>query len=372
MGLYTEPNHFEKQTHYQERKRSKVVESIKGHFIRPCYLHESETPLKFYKLIARIGLPLGFILNLFRAMQATAAIGTATEAARPYFIIDAVYMWVGIILVLGAVIGLNKMEWYGVKCYASLFVWQIACSAFLAIYSASLGLYEFEYFGRSIFAIVYLSVWLYFCMIYFGKRRLLFSPGAFETPRVADEAKTEPEKVAPVQPEPTPVLQEAPPVPAVELPPTVQDSPPADLVAVKKTKRRPNIPVIVFCIALALSLAGNVWQGVSWASDSAESAEEIRVLNNKLTQKEEAIKEYRTKVGDLNTELARVKTQKEGLYDHLGAALFLYNNIGFIVNGSSYYHNYECPVFQAASEYWAHNIEYCQSIGYRACPVCWD
>lgn len=372
MGLYTDPNYFEKQASHQGRKRSKVVESIKGHFIRPCYLHESETPLKFYKLIARIGLPLGFILNLFRAMQATTAIGTATEAAKPYFIIDAVYMWVGIILVLGAVIGLNKMEWYGVKCYASLFSWSIAFNAFLAIYSSSLGLYEFEYFGRSIFAIVYLSIWLYFCMVYFGKRRLLFSPGAFETPRVADEAKTEPEKVSPVQPEPTPVLQEAPPVPAVELPPTVQGSPPADLVAVKKPKHKPHVLTIVLCIALVLSLAGNIWQGVSWASDSAESAENIRVLNNKLTQKEEAISEYRTKVGDLNTELARVNIQKERLYDHLDAALFLYNNIGFIVNGSSYYHNYECPVFQAASEYWAHNIEYCQSIGYGACPVCWD
>lgn len=372
MGLYTDPNYFEKKASYQWRKRSKVVESIRDHFIRPCYLHESETPLKFYKLIARIGLPLGFILNLFRAMQATAEIGTATEAARPYFIIDAVYMWVGIILLFGALVGLNKMKWAGVKYYASLFGWQIVYNVFLATYSASLELFEFEYFGRNIFAAIFLSVWLYFCMIYFGKRRLLFSPGAFETPRVADEAKTEPGKVDPAQTDPAPVLQEAPPEPAVELPPIVQEPSIADLVEVKKPKRKPNIPVIVLCIALALSLAGNVWQGVSWASDSAESAEEIRVLNNKLTQKEEAIKEYRTRVGDLNTELARVKDQKDGLYDHLDAAIFLYNNIGFIVNGSSYYHNYECPVFQAASEYWAHNIEYCQSIGYRACPVCWD
>lgn len=359
MGLYTDPNHFEKQTHYQERKRSKVVESIRDHFIRPCYLHESETPLKFYKLIARIGLPLGFILNLFRAMQATTAIGTATEAAKPYFIIDAVYMWVGIALVLGAFIGLNKMEWYGVKCYASLFSWSIAFNAFLAIYSASLGLYEFEYFGRSIFAIVYLSVWLYFCMVYFGKRRLLFFPGAFDTPKEPDVALN-PEafsaQAVPDSPDPVPSKP--------ELPAVIPEKP------VKKAT--PRALVIGLVVALALSLAGNIWQGISWANNSAESAEKIRVLNNKLTQKEEAIKEYRTKVGDLNTELARVKAQKEGLYDHLDAALFLYNNIGFIVSGSSYYHNYECPVFQAADEYTAHNIEYCRYLGYGACPVCWD
>lgn len=359
MGLYTDPNYFEKQASRQGRKRLKVVESIRDHFIRPCYLHESETPLKFYKLIARIGLPLGFILNLFRAMQATTAIGTATEAAKPYFIIDAVYMWVGIILVLGSVIGLNKMEWYGVKCYASLFSWSIAFNAFLAIYSASLGLYEFEYFGRSIFAIVYLSVWLYFCMVYFGKRRLLFSPGAFDTPEEPDvELNPEAFSAQATPASPDPVLS------GTELPAVIPEN--------KVKKAAPRALVIGLVVALTLSLAGNVWQGISWANNSAESAEEIRVLNNKITQKEEAIEEYRTKVGDLNTELARVKIQKEGLSDHLGAALFLYNNIGFIVNGSSYYHNYECPVFQAASEYWAHNIEYCQSIGYGACPVCWD
>lgn len=372
MGLYTDPNYFEKKSSYQGRKRSKVVESIRGHFIRPCYLRESETPLKFYKLIARIGLPLGFILNFFRAMQATTAIGTATETAKPYFIIDAVYMWVGVVLVLGAVIGLNKMEWYGVKCYASLFSLAIAFNAFLAIYSASLGLYEFEYFGRSIFAIVFLSVWLYFCLIYFGKRRLLFSPGAFnDPPEWAPSPDGEPafhdqtvrSSITPPQVEPEP-----PSKPEI----TAESNPPAVIPEKPRKKAAPRALVIVLAAALVISLAGNIWQGVSWASDSAESAEEIRVLNNKLTQKEEAISEYRAKVGDLNTALARANIQKEGLYDHLDAALFLYNNIGFIVDGSSYYHNYECPVFQAANEYWAHNIEYCQSIGYSACPVCWD
>ena len=165
-----------------------------------------------------------------------------------------------------------------------------------------------------------------------------------------------PAQAAPASPDPVPSEP--------ELPAVIPEKP------VKKAA--PRALVIGLVVSLALSLAGNVWQGISWANNSAESAEKIRVLNNKLTQKEEAIKEYRTKVGDLNTELARVKAQKAGLYDHLDAALFLYNNIGFIVSGSSYYHNYECPVFQAASEYWAHNIEYCQSIGYGACPVCWD
>lgn len=49
---------------------------------------------------------------------------------------------------------------------------------------------------------------------------------------------------------------------------------------------------------------------------------------------------------------------------------FLMNSIGFIVNGSGYYHTYDCTEFQNADEFWAHNIEYCESMGYSKCPYC--
>lgn len=330
-----------------------MISAIRAHFIRPCYLRESEAPMKFYKLIARIGLPLGFILNLFRAMQATTAIGTATEAAKPYFIIDAVYMWVGIVLVLGAVIGLNKMEWYGVKCYASLFSWAIAFNASLAIFSAHRGLFDFEYFGRPIMEVVFLSVWLYFCMIYFGKRRLLFSPGAFETPCVPDEPQNEPEKANTAQPEPAPVLQEAPPEPAVELPPAVQESPPADLAEVKKPKRKTNVLMIVLCIALALSLAGNVWQSLAWNAEKEE-------LDSELKGKDQAISNLKSANISLKSEISDLETYR---FD-------TYYTTGYIVSGSDYYHRYDCPVVKAADTYQSHNTEFCKWLGYSACPVC--
>lgn len=330
-----------------------MISAIRAYFIRPCYLRESEAPMKFYKLIARIGLPLGFILNLFRAMQATTAIGTATETAKPYFIIDAVYMWVGIILVLGAVIGLNKMEWYGVKCYASLFGWSIAFNAFLAIYSASLVLYEFEYFGRSIFAIVYSSVWLYFCMIYFGKRRLLFSPGAFETPRVADEAKTEPEKVDPAQADPAPVLQEAPPEPEVELPPAAVEQLPAIPKKPERPKRKPHVLTIILCIALALSLAGNVWQVVMRNAERKEFDSELKGKNQAFYNLKSANTSLKSEISDLETYRADT-----------------YYTTGYIVSGSNYYHRYDCPVFKAANTYQSHNTKFCEWLGYSACPVC--
>ena len=340
MGLYTDPNYFEKQASHQGRKRSKVVESIKGHFIRPCYLHESETPLKFYKLITRVGMPLGVVLNFFRAIQATAAIGTATDTAKLYFIIDAVYMWVGIVLLFGAIVGMNKLEWVGVKCYASLFMWQIAYSGFFAIYSASLGLYEFEYFGRSIFAIVFLSVWLYFCMIYFGKRRLLFSPGAFDTPEEPDVALN-PEafsaQAAPASPDPVPSEP--------ELPAVIPEKP------VKKAA--PRALVICLVVALALSLAGNVWQSLAWNAEKKE-------FDSELKEKDQAISNLKSANISLKSEISDLETYRADTY----------YTTGYIVSGSNYYHRYDCPVFKAANTYQSHNTKFCEWLGYSACPVC--
>lgn len=57
--------------------------------------------------------------------------------------------------------------------------------------------------------------------------------------------------------------------------------------------------------------------------------------------------------------------------DWLIDARFLRGNFGFIVTGSKYYHNYSCSILPNAPEYWAHNVEYCQYIGYSECPDCW-
>lgn len=330
-----------------------MISAIRAHFIRPCYLRESEAPMKFYKLIARIGLPLGFILNLFRAMQATAAIGTATEAARPYFIIDAVYMWVGIILLFGALVGLNKMKWAGVKYYASLFGWQIVYSVFLATYSASLELFEFEYFGRNIFAAIFLSVWLYFCMIYFGKRRLLFSPGAFNDP---------PEWTPSPDGEPafhdqsarnsiTPPIVEPEPTSEPEI--TAESNPPAVIPEKPVKKAAPRALVIGLVVALTLSLAGNVWQGVMRNAERKE-------FDSELKRKDQAFSNLKRANISLESEISDLK---EYHFD-------TYYTTGYIVSGSNYYHKYDCPVFKAANTYQSHNTKFCEWLGYSACPVC--
>lgn len=330
-----------------------MISAIRAHFIRPCYLRESEAPMKFYKLIARIGLPLGFILNLFRAMQATAAIGTATEAARPYFIIDAVYMWVGIILLFGALVGLNKMKWAGVKYYASLFGWQIVYSVFLATYSASLELFEFEYFGQNIFAAIFLSVWLYFCMIYFGKRRLLFSPGAFNDPpewtpspdgEPAFHDQSARNSITPPKVEPEP-----PSEPEI----TAESNPPAVIPEKPAKKVKPRTLMIGLVVALALSLAGNVWQSLAWNAEKKE-------FDSELKGKDQAISNLKSANISLKSEISDLETYRADTY----------YTTGYIVSGSNYYHRYDCPVFKAANTYQSHNTKFCEWLGYSACPVC--
>lgn len=143
---------------------------------------------------------------------------------------------------------------------------------------------------------------------------------------------------------------------------------PAVIPEKKVKKAAPRALVIVLAAALVLSLAGNIWQGVSWASGSAKSAEEIRVLNNKITQLNSAIASYRDNVGELKSQIKDLESRNTYFNEYM----VLNYRIGFIVDGSAYYHRYSCPVYRAADECTAHNIEYCRYLGYSACPVCWD
>lgn len=93
------------------------------------------------------------------------------------------------------------------------------------------------------------------------------------------------------------------------------------------------------------------------AAENAELRSRVSTLSTEKTQLQE-------KANDL-------EARNEDLSGYLHDAIFLYNNIGFIVEGSNRYHNYDCPVFQGADEYWAHNIEYCEYLGYSKCGNCW-
>ena len=161
-----------------------------------------------------------------------------------------------------------------------------------------------------------------------------------------------------LSPQPGEKLCGTPFIQAGQTPPGVETEQP------KPGKRSPVVPL---CIAAALLVVCTCILGyrvsvLTAARDdlTAENAElhsRVSTLSTEKTQLQE-------KVNDL-------EARNEDLSGYLHDATFLYNNIGFIVEGSNRYHNYDCPVFQGADEYWAHNIEYCEYLGYSKCGNCW-
>lgn len=161
-----------------------------------------------------------------------------------------------------------------------------------------------------------------------------------------------------LSPQPGKKLCGTPFIQAGRTPPGVETEQP------KPGKRSPVVPL---CIAAALLVVCTCILGYrvsvltaardDLAAENAELHSRVSTLSTEKTQLQE-------KVNDL-------EARNEDLSGYLHDATFLYNNIGFIVEGSNRYHNYDCPVFQGADEYWAHNIEYCEYLGYSKCGNCW-
>lgn len=161
-----------------------------------------------------------------------------------------------------------------------------------------------------------------------------------------------------LSPQPGEKLCGTPFIQAGQTPPGVETEQP------KPGKRSPVVPL---CIAAALLVVCTCILGYrvsvlaaardDLAAENADLHSRVSTLSTEKTQLQE-------KVNDL-------EARNEDLSGYLHDATFLYNNIGFIVEGSNRYHNYDCPVFQGADEYWAHNIEYCEYLGYSKCGNCW-
>lgn len=89
---------------------------------------------------------------------------------------------------------------------------------------------------------------------------------------------------------------------------------------------------------------------------TAENAALQETISELKSQNDEA----KNKVSDLTKERDYISRELDNLS----------NGIGFIVNGSEYYHTSDCSVYKHARTYQAHNIEYCKSLGYSKCPEC--
>lgn len=161
-----------------------------------------------------------------------------------------------------------------------------------------------------------------------------------------------------LSPQPGEKLCGTPFIQAGQTPPGVETEQP------KPGKRSPVVPL---CIAAALLVVCTCILGYR-VSVLAAARDDLAAENAELRSRVSALSTEKTQLQEKVNDL---EARNEDLSGYLHDATFLYNNIGFIVEGSNRYHNYDCPVFQGADEYWAHNIEYCEYLGYSKCGNCW-
>lgn len=159
----------------------------------------------------------------------------------------------------------------------------------------------------------------------------------FETRNYPPVQPAAPAQAAPASPDP--VLS------GTELPAVIPEK--------KVKKAAPRALMIGLVVALALSLAGNVWQSLAWNAEKKE-------FDSELKGKDQAISNLKSANISLKSEISDLETYRADTY----------YTTGYIVSGSNYYHRYDCPVFNAANTYQSHNTKFCEWLGYSACPVC--
>ena len=123
--------------------------------------------------------------------------------------------------------------------------------------------------------------------------------------------------------------------------------------------------VLIFCICILGYYAFYI-TGEKNSLAVRNEALEIRAEN--LSKENQSLK---IKTLQLQDEAEELTDRVEDLAYYLPDAIFLHDNIGFLVSDSNSYHSYGCPIFQKSDEYWAHNIEYCEYLGYFPCRNCW-
>lgn len=137
---------------------------------------------------------------------------------------------------------------------------------------------------------------------------------------------------------------------------------------------------IILGILLAASFAGNVVQSYM----SVNQLEEMTFMQDKLQTE---VNSLRSRVSSLRKEKNQLNEQlsnmqygsdiQDEIIDRISPEAFAMETyIGFIYDGSQYCHSYNCQNFPfddcADNGFYAHNVEYCEWLGYPKHSGCWD
>ena len=117
---------------------------------------------------------------------------------------------------------------------------------------------------------------------------------------------------------------------------------------------------------------------------SVNKLEEMTFMQDKLQAEVNSLRSrvssLRKEKDQLNEQLSNVQYGsdiQDGIIDQIAPEAFAMETyIGFIYDGSQYCHSYNCPNFPfedcADNGFYAHNVEYCEWLGYPKHSGCWD
>lgn len=197
---------------------------------------------------------------------------------------------------------------------------------------------------------------------------------------VVDDATGEVISETPVE-EPKPITLEYHPDFQLQGPPEDPKLPAESPDLTQKPAGKSYAPLcIILGILLAASFAGNVVQSYM----SVNKLEEMAFMQDKLQAEVNSLRSrvssLRKEKDQLNEQLSNVQYGsdiQDGIIDQIAPEAFAMETyIGFIYDGSQYCHSYNCPNFPfedcADNGFYAHNVEYCEWLGYPKHSGCWD
>ena len=374
--------------------------------IEPKYYIWENTPLKWYKFLVYFALVLGILSQFVYGINLLLS-GNAHW-------LDLLYCFISLAWLIFSEVQLANRKWSGAVAYCLYFIFQgVYCSLFTVLYIAH-KLPFTQLLSSAIIAFIFAPL----LWIYFGKRRPLFSPWAGQqdtfvptvaNPAAENETSAFAEEVKPEQPSYSdPEKSRSTPEPDApslqqrimasreriyrccpqcgQLVPYIQmkcDCGYRFLSHISKApkKEAPHQKFLTgtlsaLCVVLCISSICTFFQISSYRqeitsleAENSSLAEDVSLLNSNNAYLEEKVSNLEKSVNLATHDYMTVFSENNDLRILLSA---YYGGIGFIVEGSSYYHSIDCPYFSSANEYWAHNVEYCEYIGYRKCPYCFS
>lgn len=338
------------------------------------YTDWSNTPLKYYNFLC-ITYPISFILNAILLFV------FITNYSDFYF---SELFWIVVVMDSAFVIAkgvsislLWQRRWSCIIPICIGYLLQIIDKILKNVFvGASAGTYIGSVLGVLVIAIP--------TYIYLKRRRFFFFPIPAAIPRETYEQQEQnmkqfrSEKIEKPstysddhveKPDESATVAET--LPAAPIPDL---SEPAPRPKIKKRFSKIEIICLLLAVVCVASLVGNAVQGYQMEKWQSNYQTEVDNLKKDLKKQRELVSKMKETRSELRQENEDLKERNKDLSKEClrfsREFYFFATSIGFIVDGSKYYHNYNCPVFKAADTFWAHNFEYCKYLGYPKCPVC--